>query len=260
VRILDRLTDPTERRCEKSYRSLQFGLTGRGIESLCEQVERLFGKSLFESGLRLTDEAGSFAWQITRRRTAQQTHCLLISKALRVESKDALKRVQCLVGPASSKVGNAKMVEGVFEIGSELGGPLKGGDRATTLAELESAESHQVPALRGIFDLQAVLEMSDSVAVSSAKNTEGTESEVGEKCVWRHLPGACEGIFGLVPLAEIRRDGAEVNQCFELGSAQLEDFSKCDAGSLEFSALKSSLADEGPELVTVRCHRREIGE
>ena len=260
MRIRDRLADPPKRRCEECRRCLKLGLAGRRVEGLREEVERLGGATFFEGRFREPRQMGALAGEIARRGSAQHADRLLVLEALRVEAKNSLKSLQSLVVPAASEIGNAEVIERLFEVGCDCGGSSQCFDGTTALPELQTAQSEQVPALGGLFDLQAAFEIGDGVEMSSFEHVARAERKVREKCVGSHLLRSGESLFGLVPLSEIRRNRTQVDEGLKLGTSQLQDLAKGDARSFKLTAVKCGLADERPKLVAVRCHRRELGE
>jgi hypothetical protein len=234
----DRFTNPAEGRGEKGRRGLKLGLAWRRLKSFRVEIERAFWISLLEGCLGSPDQACTVIREVMGRSAAQKAHGFLVLKALWVETKDTLKSIQGLVGPTASEVCNAEVIESILELWRQLRGASESLDSAPALTELEPAETQEVQALGCLFEPQALLQMGDRVTVLTTHDLEGAQSEMWEKCVGSHFASTGEGVFGLVPSAEIRSHSTEIHERFKLGAAQFHDLSESDTGGFEFVGMK----------------------
>ncbi len=139
------------------------------------------------------------------------------------------------------EVGGAEAVDGFLESGVELDRPLESGDGSTALTELETAAAEKIERLRELLAGNAGFEVVDGFVVVASPQFDAAEGEIGEKRLGHHDPRPFEGVASLVPVAEVRRRVAEIDQGLEVRASQLQNPPERGFGDLGLAGSRTPL-------------------
>ena len=125
---------------------------------------------------------------------------------------------------------------------------------------METAAAEKIERLRKLFAGDAGFEVVDGPVVVASSQLDAAEGEIGQKRLGHHGPRPLEGVASLVPVAEVRRRVAEIDQGLEVGASQLEDPPERRLGDLGLAGGERRFTDEAPELIVAGAGFSELGQ
>jgi hypothetical protein len=230
-----RPTGAAEGRGEKGCGGVESGLPGRLAPRGFVEIQS--GLTL-PPGQRLIgafDQTNCAARKPLCRLGCKQPNSFAVSQALRIQAFEALKGLEGEFCPSSAEIGDAEMIDGFLEPGVEFGSPLESCDGSSALTELEAAAAEKIERLWQFLARDTCFEVANGLAEVAPPELDAAEGEIGEERLGHHLTGAFEGFEGLVPMAEIRRGVAEIDQGVEVGASEVENPPKGGLGDFRFT-------------------------